>query len=209
MKQSKNEAPHFYLTREINMEQVAELRDEMNESTEDLEFSFNDFVLLASARALCEVPAVNSSFQEDHIKLYDHVDLGFAVSVEGGLFTPIISDAETKSLGEIRRESQELIQKAREGNLTPDDYQGGTFTISNLGMFGISNFTAVINPPQAAILAVGAVQEEPVAMDGELDVGLRMEVTLSCDHRAVDGVDGARYLQELANLLEHPLQLVL
>lgn len=208
MAQSKREAPHFYLTREIDMERVAELRDDINESNADAEYSYNDFVMAASARALCEVPEVNGSFQGDHLQLHDRVDLGFAVAVDDGLFTPVIDNAEEKSISEIHDRSQELIQKARDGDLTPDDYQGGTFTISNLGMFNISNFTAVINPPQAAILAVGAVEEKPVAVDGELDVGLRMEVTLSCDHRAIDGVHGSKYLQELADLLEHPVRLI-
>lgn len=208
MAQSKRNAPHFYLTREIDMERVTEIRDELNDSGDEVEFSYNDFVMTASARALCEVPEVNGSYQEDHIQLYDRVDLGFAVAVDDGLFTPVISNAEEKSIGEIHDQSQTLIQKARDGELTPDDYQGGTFTISNLGMFDISNFTAVINPPQAAILAVGAVDEKPVVEDGDLAVGTRMEVTLSCDHRAIDGVHGSRYLQELADLLEHPVRLI-
>lgn len=209
MAQSKRQAPHFYLTRDIDMERVTEMRDDLNTGRDDSDLlSYNDFVMLASARALREVPEVNSSYQEDHIQLYDRVDLGFAVAVEEGLFTPVIERAEQRSIDEIHSRSQALIEKAREDNLTPDDYQGGTFTISNLGMFGISHFTAVINPPQAAILAVGAVEEKPVAENGEVTISPRMNVTLSCDHRAIDGVHGSRYLKALARMLERPYRLL-
>jgi pyruvate dehydrogenase E2 component (dihydrolipoamide acetyltransferase) len=150
---------------------------------------------------------MNSSYREDHVKLFGQVDLGFAVAVEDGLYTPVIRNAETKSVEALHRESRELIDKARNGNLQPDEYQGATFTVSNLGMFDIPNFSAVINPPEAGILAVGKAEERPVVRDGELAVGEQMSVTLSCDHRAVDGAIGARYLRAFKELLENPARL--
>ncbi|MFB6355192.1 MAG: dihydrolipoamide acetyltransferase family protein, partial [bacterium] len=207
MAEAKREAPHFYLESEVDMERIRELREDLND--DETSYSYNDFVMLAAARALCEIPEVNGSYQGDYLQLHDSVDLGFAVAVDEGLFTPVIDNAEQKTLDQIHQESQELIDKTRAGDLTPDDYQGGTFTISNLGMFDITNFSAVINPPQAAILAVGSVDEKPVVNNrGNLAVGTRMEVTLSCDHRAIDGVHGSRFLGEFKNLLEHPVHLL-
>lgn len=205
MSQAKREVPHFYLEQDVNMDQLSSLIEDLNDEGRDV--SFNDFILMGAARALCEVPRMNCSYQEDHVKLYGQVNLGFAVAVEDGLFTPVIHEAETRSIDEIHEESTRFVEKARNGNLQPDEYKGGTFTVSNLGMFDIPNFSAVINPPEAGILAVGKVEERPVADDGTITTQKRMSVTLSCDHRAVDGAIGARYLQAYKSLMENPARL--
>ncbi len=205
MSEAKREVPHFYLEQEIDVEQVTSLIESLR--ARDREVNLNDFIMLGAARAFCEVPRMNSSYREDHVKLFGQVDLGLAVAVEDGLFTPVIERAETKSVEKIHEESQELIEKARNGNLQPEEYQGATFTVSNLGMFDIPNFSAVINPPEAGILAVGKAEERPVAEEGELTVGERMSVTLSCDHRAVDGAIGARYLKAFKELMENPARI--
>lgn len=209
MTEAHRDVPHFYLESEIDMERVDEVREELTTlAAGDLEYSYNDFIMAASARALCEEPRVNASYHEDYIQFYDRVDLAFAVAVENGLFTPVIHKAETLTIKQIHERSKELAKKARSGNITPDEYKGGTFTVSNLGMFEVTNFSAVINPPQAAILATGTVQEKPVAENGDLAVRKRMEVTLSCDHRTIDGAIGARFLGEFKQIMEHPTLLL-
>lgn len=205
MSQAKREVPHFYLEQNINMEQVAFLVSELKD--EGREVSFNDFILMGAARALCEVPRMNSAYREDHVKLFGQVDLGFAVAVEDGLFTPVIRNAETKSIDQIHEETKNYVEKARSGDLSPDEYKGGTFTVSNLGMFDIPNFSAVVNQPEAGILAVGKVEEKPVAENGNVFARKQMSVTLSCDHRAVDGAIGARYLRAYKSLMENPARL--
>ncbi|MFB6346557.1 MAG: dihydrolipoamide acetyltransferase family protein [bacterium] len=205
MSQAKREVPHFYLEQDINMEQLVSLVADLKD--DGREVSLNDFILLGAARALCEVPRMNSSYQEDHVKLYGQVDLGFAVAVEDGLYTPVIREAETKSIDQIHQESNSYVEKARGGDLKPEEYKGGTFTVSNLGMFDILNFSAVINQPEAGILAVGKVEEKPVAENGNVFARKQMSVTLSCDHRAVDGAIGARYLQAYKSLMENPARL--
>jgi pyruvate dehydrogenase E2 component (dihydrolipoamide acetyltransferase) len=209
LQESWQNAPHFMLTIDVDMADAMAKRSEINEglaaADADVKISVNDLIVKASALALEQFPQVNVSFQGDHIAHYDTSNIGVAVAVEEGLVTPVIRNAETKSLSEISRETRELARRARDKDLMPEDYSGGTFTVSNLGMYGIDHFTAVINPPQSAILACGAVKQVPVVEDGELTVGTRMKVTLSCDHRAVDGATGSEFLQVLVRLLENPL----
>ncbi len=205
MSDSNRNVPHFFLEQDVEMEQVVELVESLKNDERNV--NLNDFILMAAARALNEVPRMNSSYREDHVKLFGQVNLGFAVAVEDGLLTPVIDRAETKSVEQLHRESQELIEKARSGNLKPDEYRGATFTVSNLGMFGIPNFSAVINPPEAGILAVGEVDERPVANSGSVTTRPQMSVTLSCDHRAVDGAIGARYLGAFKELMESPARM--
>jgi pyruvate dehydrogenase E2 component (dihydrolipoamide acetyltransferase) len=222
MLESKQPVPHFYLTAEVDMDAAAAFRKQVNEAL-GIKISFNDLVLKASALALRRVPQVNASFAGDRIILHGQVHIGVAVALEvkpeqdaaasgptfDGLVTPVVRDADGKSLGAIAREVQELAERARNRKLRPEEMTGGTFTISNLGMFGVDEFQAIINPPEAAILAIGAVKEQPVVKDGTLAVGKRMRVTLSGDHRAIDGATGARFLQEVIRILEHPMTLAM
>lgn len=200
--------PHFALTIEIDMGKAMDYRSDINEQLEAAKrgpkISVNDIIVKASAEALVNYPAMNVSYQGDHIVEFEDVHVGFAVAVEEGLITPVIEHTDNKSLGDVAAEGRELAKRAQNKKLSPDEYSGGTFTVSNLGMYGIDEFMAVINPPQASILACGAVKEKPVVQDGELAVGTGMLVTLSCDHRAVDGATGAEFLQELKTLLENP-----
>ncbi len=205
--------PHFYVTAEFDMAKTMATRKEINEglasSGSSVKVSVNDMIIKASALALKAYPKVNVSFQGDHLLQYDDVHIGIAVAVDDGLITPVIRNADLKSLPAIATEVRELAGRAREKRLKPHEYSGGTFSISNLGMFGIDEFSAIINPPEAAILACGAVQDIPVVVDGELRIGTRMRVTLSCDHRAVDGAAGAGYLLELRKLLENPILMLI
>ena len=171
--------------------------------------SVNDFVIRASALALVEVPDSNASWTDEGILRHHHADISMAVAIDGGLITPIIPKAETKGLATISREAKDLALRARERKLSPHEYQGGTFSISNLGMFGIKNFTAVINPPSSMIMAVGAGEERPVVKDGALSKATMMTVTLSCDHRVVDGALGAQFLQAFKRYIEDPLAMAL
>jgi pyruvate dehydrogenase E2 component (dihydrolipoamide acetyltransferase) len=209
--QSLGPIPHFFLTREIDMGEVLKLRGQLNETLAEsgAKIGVNDIIVKTAAQALSEHPDVNVSFAGDHIRRFTRVDVGIAVAVPDGLITPVLRDAAAKGLRQISAESHELIARARDRKLAPEDYQGATFTISNLGMYGIDEFTAVINPPAATILAVGATQEKPVAVDGAVEIRPRMRVTLSCDHRAVDGAMGAEFLATFAEMLENPLRLVL
>lgn len=203
--------PHFALTVDIDMAAAMEFRSTINEQLEsagrEQEISVNDLIVKACADSLRSYPEMNVSYQGDHVVQFDAVNVGFAVAVENGLVTPTIRNADEKALGDISDASKRLAEKARNRDLQPEDYADGTFTVSNLGMYGIDHFMAVINPPQAAILACGAVRETPVAEDGELSVGTRMKVTLSCDHRAVDGAMGAEFLDEVQTMLENPVLL--
>jgi len=206
--QSKAPVPHFYLTIEVDMGRAKELRESAKALNPDLDLSYNDLILKACAAALELHPQVNASFLGEAIRYYRCIHLGVAVSVEeGGLITPVIRHCEGKSLQEISREAKDLIARARSRKLNPDEYTGATFTVSNLGMMGIEEFSAVINPPEGAILAVGAVAEKPVVVKGRLEVGLRCRMTLSCDHRVVDGATGAKFLQTLKQILENPVYL--
>ncbi len=205
--ESKFTAPHFYLTMSIDMDKAVESRTKINEVSK-VKISFNDMVLKACAIALKQHPAVNSSWLVDKIRTNHHVNIGVAVAVEDGLLVPVIRFADTKSLSQIGAEVKNLAQKAKDKKLQPADWEGNTFTISNLGMFGIDEFTAIINPPDACILAVGAIQQIPVVKDGQVKPGNVMKVTLSCDHRVVDGATGAAFLQTLQGLLEEPLRML-
>jgi pyruvate dehydrogenase E2 component (dihydrolipoamide acetyltransferase) len=205
---SMQEAPHFYLTRAVSMEAAATWREKLN-ALSPHKISFNDLIIKAVAMALRKHPYLNAAWMGDHIRLYQEVHIGFAVAVEEGLIVPVLRHADRKGLSEIAAETVLLAQKARERKLAPDEYTGSTFSISNLGMFGIEEFTAVINPPEAAILAVGAIQPTPVVKDGQVVVERRMRVTLSCDHRVVDGATGAAFLETFTQLLEEPARLLL
>jgi pyruvate dehydrogenase E2 component (dihydrolipoamide acetyltransferase) len=205
---SMQEAPHFYLTRAVSMEAAATWREKLN-ALSPHKISFNDLIIKAVAMALRKHPYLNAAWMGDHIRLYQEIHIGFAVAVEEGLIVPVLRHADRKGLSEIAAETVLLAQKARERKLTPEEYTGSTFSISNLGMFGIEEFTAVINPPEAAILAVGAIQPTPVVKDGQVVVERRMRVTLSCDHRVVDGATGAAFLETFIQLLEEPARLLL
>ncbi|AXR68807.1 dihydrolipoamide acetyltransferase family protein [Leptospira mayottensis] len=208
---STSTIPHFYLTMELDAEPIDDLRNSINRDlglSGQGKVSINDLILKACSYALLQVPEVNSSWREDHILEYGRVDIGVAVSIEGGLITPYIRNAEEKTVLEISREIKELASRARDRKLKPGEYTDGTFTVSNLGMFGISSFTAVINEPEAAILAVGALVEKPVFKAGSVVPGKILNVTLSCDHRVIDGATGARFLSLFRDLMEHPLRLL-
>ncbi len=201
--------PHFYLTIEVDMERALDMRSELNARADGFKIGVNDILLKTAAEALVRHPQVNASWDEDAIQFHGRVDLGIAVAVDGGLITPVLRDADRKGLRRISLESADLIERARARKLLPEEYQGATFSISNLGMFGIDEFTAVINPPEAAILAVGMTQEKPVVEGGELTVRRRMRVTMSCDHRVVDGAIGSAFLATFKEMLENPLAMVL
>jgi pyruvate dehydrogenase E2 component (dihydrolipoamide acetyltransferase) len=206
--QSKAPVPHFYLTIEVDMGRAKELRESAKALNPELSLSYNDIILKACAAALELHPQVNASFQGEALRYYRRIHLGVAVAVEeGGLITPVIRNCEGKSLQDISREAKDLIARARSRKLNPDEYTGATFSLSNLGMMGIEEFSAVINPPEGAILAVGAVAEKPVVVKGQVGVGLRCRMTLSCDHRVVDGATGAKFLQTLKQILENPVYL--
>jgi pyruvate dehydrogenase E2 component (dihydrolipoamide acetyltransferase) len=205
--ESKFTAPHFYLTMAINMDKAVESRAKLNEVS-PVKISFNDFVLKACAIALKQHPKVNSSWLGDKIRINHHVNIGVAVAVEEGLLVPVVRFADTKPLSQIAKEVKDFAQKAKDKKLQPADWEGNTFTISNLGMFGIEEFTAIINPPDACILAIGAINQVPVVKDGQVVVGNIMKVTLSCDHRVVDGATGSAFLQTLQGLLEEPLRML-
>lgn len=200
--------PHFFLTTEIEMDRAAEMRSAIKESDPDLKISVNDIIIKVAAAALMQHPQVNASFQEKVVRYYDHADIGVAVAIEDGLITPIVRSAEQKSLSEIAAEVRDLAERARNRKLRPEEFLGATFSISNLGMFGIDEFTAVINPPEGAILAVGAMSPKPVVRNNEVVVRQMMRVTMSCDHRVIDGATGAKFLQTFEKILENPLFLV-
>ena len=200
--------PTFYLTAEMDMERIAEMRSAMAELGDEYKVSFNDIVLKAVATALSQHPECNAHWLGDAMRYWNRVHLGLAVATETGLITPVIFDAHLKRLSEIAQESRELAGRARERRLKPEEYTGSTFTVSNLGMFGIDHFTAIINPPEAGILAVGAIEARPVVHNESIVVRRRMRVTMSCDHRVIDGATGAQFLRTLRRLVENPLMLI-
>ena len=205
--ESKFTAPHFYLTKEIRMEAVIDARKRMNEYSES-KISVNDLVVKAAALALKKHPNVNSSWLVDKIRRNHHVHIGVAVAVEDGLLVPVVRFADSKSLSQIGTEVKDLASKAKNKELQPKDWEGNTFTISNLGMFGIDEFTAIVNPPDSCILAIGGSKETVIVENGEMKPGHVMKVTLSCDHRVVDGVTGAKFLKTFQELLEEPVRLL-
>jgi pyruvate dehydrogenase E2 component (dihydrolipoamide acetyltransferase) len=200
--------PHFFLTTEIEMDKAAEARALINDLNPESKISLNDLIIKVAALSLIQHPQVNSSFQEKAVRYYEHADIGVAVAVEEGLITPIVRSADRKGVLQIGAEVRELAGRARSRKLRPEEYTGATFSVSNLGMFGIEEFTAIINPPEAAILAVGAMSPKPVVRDGNVVIRQMMRVTMSCDHRVIDGATGARFLQTLKQLLENPLSMV-
>ena len=207
--ESKQTAPHFYLTVDCQIDGLLELRKKLNANATDYKLSVNDLIIRAAALALKQVPEANASWFEDAVRMWHTVDISVAVAIDGGLITPIIRGAEGKGLKAISTEMRDLAERARTGKLAPEEYQGGTFSISNLGMFGIKEFSAVINPPQGAILAVGAGEPRPVVVDGALAVATVMTCTLSVDHRVVDGAVGAAFMQAFKGLVEEPLKMLL
>ncbi|MCI0424193.1 MAG: 2-oxo acid dehydrogenase subunit E2 [Acidobacteria bacterium] len=213
MVESKTQIPHFYLTVELDVANLLELRAQANQSLAAAggsKLSINDFVLKASVECLQRVPQLNSSFTEDGILRFTHIHLGFAVSLEEGLITPVLRNAERKTLRQLSVEAREMTERARAKKLKPNEYQGGTFTVSNLGASGIDSFQAIISPPQSGILAVGSVVKKPVVnANDHIVVGQRLNVTLCCDHRAVDGAVGAKFLQEFRTLIENPTLMLL
>lgn len=214
MQQSFRDAPHIFITMSIDMGKAMELRKQINaEIAEDdpaSEVTVNDLVIKAVAVALRKFPVLNAAFVDDKREMHDRIDVNFAVAIEDGLISPFIPDTDHKTLGEIARATKDLATRAREGGLKPEEYAGGTFTISNLGMFGVDHFTAVINPPQAAILAVGAAQMKPIwnAETEDFEPRFMMQVTLAADHRVTDGAESARFLQHLKGLLENPMRMI-
>lgn len=206
--ESKFTAPHFYLTMEINMDKAIEARKSMNEIS-PVKISFNDMVIKAVASAIRQNPKVNVSWRGDTMRFNQHINIGVAMAVEEGLLVPVVRFADNKSLAHISAEVKEFGQKAKSKQLQPKDWEGSTFTVSNLGMFGIDEFTAIINSPDSCILAVGGIKETAIVKNGQLVPGNLMKVTLSCDHRTVDGAVGAAFLQTLKGLLEDPVRILI
>jgi len=208
LSESKNGAPHFYLTIDIDMSNATSLRAQLN-NVLPAKVSFNDMVIKAVALSIRQNPQVNTSWLGDVIRYNNHIHIGMAVAVEDGLLVPVIKFADNKSVQEISVEAKSLAKKATDKKLLPADMEGNTFTISNLGMFGIEDFTAIINPPDACILAVGAIRDDVAVINGQIAATKKMKVTLSSDHRVVDGAAGAKFLQSLKFLLENPASLLL
>ncbi|HEY6408422.1 MAG TPA: dihydrolipoamide acetyltransferase family protein [Ktedonobacteraceae bacterium] len=213
LSQSMQSAPHFYVTSVIDTDKLAALRQQINayaaSDPRPVKISFNDLIVKAVAKALVSMPQVNVSFAEDRLLQKKQVHIGVAVALEQGLIVPVVRNADQRGILDIARETRRLAEAAREGKLRPEEFSGGTFTVSNLGMFDVESFTAVINPPESAILAVGSITPTPVVVDGQVVVRSRMKVTLSSDHRAIDGLTAARFLQEVKRLLEEPFGMVL
>jgi pyruvate dehydrogenase E2 component (dihydrolipoamide acetyltransferase) len=214
--ESKQNVPHFYLSCEFNISKLLELRAALNEVAPHDEqgnpaykISVNDLIIKACAMALHKVPEANSSWSDDAVLIYNNVDISMAVAIDGGLITPIIKNADQKTVQQISKEAKQLAKKAREGKLQPEEFQGGSFSISNLGMFGIDNFAAIVNPPQSCILAVARAVEKPIVEHGQIKIASMMNVTLSSDHRSVDGAVGAEFLKALRRYIEHPILMVL
>jgi pyruvate dehydrogenase E2 component (dihydrolipoamide acetyltransferase) len=210
MVESKQTVPHFYVTHEYNLEALMAMRKQANELLPDTQqLSVNDFIIKGVALALRQFPNLNASIQGNELLRHGHVNVGVAVAVEGGLLTVVCKDADRKSLRAISQEIKDMVARARAGKVRTDDIEGSTFSISNLGMFDVEHFVAIINPPESAILAVGSAKQVPVVENGEVKVGTRMRATLSADHRASDGAEAAQFLQKLAVFLEKPISLMI
>ena len=214
--ESKQNVPHFYLSCELKIDKLLELRAALNEVAEidaagnpSYKISVNDLIIKATAMALKKVPEANSAWSDDAILIYNNIDISMAVAIDGGLITPIIKNADQKTVQIISAETKQLAKKARDGKLQPEEFQGGSFSISNLGMFGIDNFAAIVNPPQSCILAVARAVEKPVVEHGQIKIAHMMNVTLSSDHRSVDGAVGAEFLKALRRFVEHPILMML
>ncbi len=206
--QSKAPVPHFYLTTEIAMDEAERVRAQLKPIMQPPP-SLTDVILKALAQALVRYPDMNVSYAGDSLRQHGRIDIGIAVGLDDGLISPVLRDCGNKTLSEIAKEAKPLIERARTKRLQPQEYSDATFAVSNLGMFDVENFIAVLMPPQAAALAVGSVREVPVVQGGRIRIGRRMKATLSCDHRALDGMQAAKFLKEVKRLLEHPLELVL
>jgi len=209
LSESNGPVPTFFLTAEFDATRAAEMRAQLLEMGEQYKVSFNDIVIKAVALSLAEHPEVNAHWLTDKIRHFNRIHVAMAVAVEDGLITPVLFDADRLSLWEISGKARELAKKARDRKLLPEEYTGSTFSVSNLGMFGIDQFTAIINPPEAGILAIGGVEEKPVVIDGALEIRQRLRVTMSCDHRVIDGATGAKFLQTVKRYIENPLSLVI
>ncbi|HJD54645.1 MAG TPA: pyruvate dehydrogenase complex dihydrolipoamide acetyltransferase [Rickettsia endosymbiont of Proechinophthirus fluctus] len=210
--ESKQTVPHFYLSIECNVDQLLDIREDINKSfSEDksTRISVNDFIILAVAKALQEVPNANASWGEDAIRYYNNIDISVAVAIENGLVTPIVKNANQKNILELSREMKALIKKAKDNKLTPEEFQGGGFTISNLGMYGIKNFNAIINPPQSCIMGVGAIAKRAIVKNDQITIATIMDVTLSADHRVVDGAVGAEFLTAFKKFIESPVLMLI
>ncbi len=210
MTESKTTAPHFYVTVEIDMAEAMKMREQLNAAaSEEEKISVNDLIVAAVARTLLKYPTFNASYRNDALEMHPQINIGIAVALDEGLITPVLHDADKKSLKTIAQESRALSARARANRLRADDLTGGTFTVSNLGMFGVDEFSAIINPPEAAILAVGAVTRQPVVIGSEVQIAPLMKATLSVDHRVADGAQAARFLHEFKTLLSNPMNLLL
>jgi pyruvate dehydrogenase E2 component (dihydrolipoamide acetyltransferase) len=208
--QSKNEAPHFYLSLDCNIDQLLEIRSMINlKSNDKYKISVNDMIIKAASSSLIKVPQANASWENDNTRYFNNTDISVAVAIDGGLITPIIKDVQSKGLLEISDDMKILANKAKDGKLLPEEYIGGSFSISNLGMYGIKEFSAVINPPQGAILAVGSGEKRPIVVNDQLTIANIMTVTLSCDHRVVDGAVGAQFLSVFKEFIENPSLMLL
>ena len=208
---SKTNAPHFYVSVEVEMTKLMNVRSQINETLQDqgVKVSVNDFVVRAAIETLKKFPKFNASFINEGIQFNDEINIGIAIATEDGLIVPAVTGCKNKSIVELAQSTKDLIERSQSGKLTPDEYTGATFTVSNLGMMGIEEFTAIINPPEAGILAVGGIDDTPVAVDGEVVVRPRMRITMSCDHRVIDGAQGSRFLQTLKGMLEEPTAILL
>ena len=209
LQESKQTVPHFYVDIDCEIDELLKVREEINAMLPDAKISVNDFVVRASALALMKVPEVNSSWTDQGMQQYKAADISIAVAIEGGLITPIVRSADKKGVAAISAEIKDLAGRAKANKLKPEEFQGGTFSISNMGMFGVRSFSAIINPPQAAILAVATGEKRPVVKNDKLTIATVMTCTLSADHRVVDGAMGAQFMKALKELIEHPLRLVL
>ncbi|MEN3950603.1 2-oxo acid dehydrogenase subunit E2 [Iodidimonas sp. SYSU 1G8] len=209
MTEAKQTVPHFYLTIEVEIDKLLDIRKDLNDAGEGPKVSVNDFIIRAAGLALKQFPDANVQFAGDKLRRFSRSDVAVAVAIEGGLITPIVKGADLKGVAAISSEMKELAGRAKDGKLAPEEYQGGTIAISNLGMFGVKEFLAVINPPQASILAIGAGEKRPVVRNDQLAIATLMSVTMACDHRAMDGAVGAQFLQVFKTLLEHPVRLLI
>mgnify|MGYP005624973185 FL=1 len=208
--QSKNEAPHFYLSLDCNIDQLLKIRSMINlKSNDKYKISVNDMIIKAASSSLIKVPKANASWENENTRYFNNTDISVAVAIDGGLITPIIKDVQSKGLLEISEDMKLLANKAKDGKLLPEEYVGGSFSISNLGMYGIKEFSAVINPPQGAILAVGSGEKRPIVLNDQLTIASIMTVTLSCDHRVVDGAVGAQFLSVFKDFIENPSLMLL
>ncbi len=211
MVEAKTTIPHYYVTAEVDMTEALKWRKTLNDAAaaEGYKVSVNDMVVKACGLALAKFPMLNASFAGDHIEQHENIDISIAVALDEGLIGPVVHGVDRKSLGTVAREAAELVRRAREGKLRPDEFSGGTFTVSNLGPFNVETFIAIITPPQSAALAVGSSQQKAAVVNGEIAIRDRMNITISADHRITDGADGAKFVNEVRRLLENPLLLLL